>query len=319
MTTITTIPDEAIKDSRSKINTNFTNLNTDKAESSALTSHTSNTSNPHTVTATQVGKDTAQWNASKIQGKTVDNAAIGNTKVLSYILATDKIEWVDADTPGAHASTHQNGGADEISVTGLSGELADNQPPKAHQSSHAPLGADALLLDEDDMSSDSATKGASQQSIKAYVDNHTTTASGASVYNSTGQTISNTTSTVLTFDSEQFDTSSYHNTSTNTSRLTVATAGKYVTIASIIFDINATGRRQFIFRKNGVDLFGSTQEVEPVTTGGYSVCKGNLLVDLSANDYIECAVYQSSGGNLAVIGNDTGNSQTSVFQIYKVN
>ena len=30
-------------------------------------------------------------------------------------------------TPGAHASTHENGGADEVSVTGLSGLLADDQ------------------------------------------------------------------------------------------------------------------------------------------------------------------------------------------------
>jgi len=34
--------------------------------------------------------------------------------------------------PKAHKTTHQNGGTDEISVTGLSGELADDQPPKAH-------------------------------------------------------------------------------------------------------------------------------------------------------------------------------------------
>lgn len=33
---------------------------------------------------------------------------------------------------GAHASTHENGGADEVSVAGLSGELADDQPPKTH-------------------------------------------------------------------------------------------------------------------------------------------------------------------------------------------
>jgi len=38
----------------------------------------------------------------------------------------------DAQTPTAHAASHQNAGADEISVAGLSGELADNQPPKAH-------------------------------------------------------------------------------------------------------------------------------------------------------------------------------------------
>jgi hypothetical protein len=34
--------------------------------------------------------------------------------------------------PSAHKTSHENGGADEISVAGLSGELADPQPPKAH-------------------------------------------------------------------------------------------------------------------------------------------------------------------------------------------
>jgi len=43
-----------------------------------------------------------------------------------------------------HSARHQNAGADEISVAGLSGELADNQPPKTHQASHEHDGADAL-------------------------------------------------------------------------------------------------------------------------------------------------------------------------------
>ena len=45
----------------------------------------------------------------------------------------------------AHASSHEKGGADEISVAGLSGELADDQPPKAHKDSHDPNdGSDPL-------------------------------------------------------------------------------------------------------------------------------------------------------------------------------
>lgn len=55
-----------------------------------------------------------------------------------------RLEAIEASI-GAHHTTHENGGADEISVAGLSGELADAQPPKAHKSSHAAGGGDELL------------------------------------------------------------------------------------------------------------------------------------------------------------------------------
>lgn len=42
----------------------------------------------------------------------------------------------NARTPTAHKTSHENGGADEISVAGLSGELADAQPPKTHAATH---------------------------------------------------------------------------------------------------------------------------------------------------------------------------------------
>ena len=48
---------------------------------------------------------------------------------------------VDAES---HAATHQNGGADEISVAELSGELADPQPTKDHKSEHEVGGGDVL-------------------------------------------------------------------------------------------------------------------------------------------------------------------------------
>jgi hypothetical protein len=55
-----------------------------KADSSALTSHTGNTSNPHSVTAAQVGNTTAQWNASQLQGISVSTTAPANGQVLKY-------------------------------------------------------------------------------------------------------------------------------------------------------------------------------------------------------------------------------------------
>ena len=45
-----------------------------------------------------------------------------------------------------HAKTHQDGGADEISVAGLSGKLADAQTPSAHKASHQDGGSDEISL-----------------------------------------------------------------------------------------------------------------------------------------------------------------------------
>lgn len=51
---------------------------------------------------------------------------------------------VDGVDVSAHAARHQNAGADEISVVGLSGELADDQPPKDHKANHISGGGDAF-------------------------------------------------------------------------------------------------------------------------------------------------------------------------------
>ena len=54
--------------------------------------------------------------------------------------------WLTALTSllNTHKTRHQNGGADEISVAGLSGALADAQTPSAHKASHASGGSDPL-------------------------------------------------------------------------------------------------------------------------------------------------------------------------------
>lgn len=46
--------------------------------------------------------------------------------------------------PGAHADTHEDGGADEIVVGGLSGLLADGQTPLGHHLTHENGGADEV-------------------------------------------------------------------------------------------------------------------------------------------------------------------------------
>ena len=72
----------------------------------------------------------------------------GTTHKPRYHDGTSARDIGEGATPGAHASTHQSGGADEINVAGLSGELADPQPPKAHAASHKSGGSDVIALDE---------------------------------------------------------------------------------------------------------------------------------------------------------------------------
>lgn len=48
--------------------------------------------------------------------------------------------------PIAHATTHEDGQADEINVDGLAGDLADAQDPKTHAATHATGQADALAI-----------------------------------------------------------------------------------------------------------------------------------------------------------------------------
>jgi len=55
------------------------------------------------------------------------------------------------DDPATHAATHEDGGADEITVSGLSGELADPQDPKGHGATHAAGGSDSLAGEQVDV------------------------------------------------------------------------------------------------------------------------------------------------------------------------
>lgn len=64
---------------------------------------------------------------------------------------------VDGVDVSAHAARHENGGADEISVAGLSGLLADPQTPIAHAATHSDGGADEI--DAGDLGSGGAGAG----------------------------------------------------------------------------------------------------------------------------------------------------------------
>jgi hypothetical protein len=84
--------------------------------------------------------------ANKIQGHAVTETAIANDFILVYKVAGDQFVYEAKGTPAGHKASHQDAGGDEISVTGLSGLLADGQTPLAHKTSHEDGGADEMSV-----------------------------------------------------------------------------------------------------------------------------------------------------------------------------
>ena len=118
-----------------------------------------------------------------------------------------------------------------------------------------------------------------------------------SVYNSAVQSIPNATSTALTANSENYDNDSMHSTATNTSRITIQTAGRYLLSGTILYDNNATGARSVTFRKNGTTSYVATSAPNIGSTLDMGISGMRTLV-LAAGDYVECLGYQNSGGAL---------------------
>ena len=81
---------------------------------SAIDTHLGSTSNPHTVTAAQVGNSTAQWNADKLRGVNVHTAAPTDGQVLKYNNTDSR--WEAGDESGSGAS-HNTIYADTYEVT----------------------------------------------------------------------------------------------------------------------------------------------------------------------------------------------------------
>ena len=137
--------------------------------------------------------------------------------------------------------------------------------------------------------------------------------SGSRVVNSTTYTISTATDTLLTFDTETFDTNSYHSTVTNTSRLTAPATGYYFFEAQINWDYGATAANNPILR---VKKNGSIYQVANDTgTANRSVCTPTSgVVQLNVNDYIEIEVRQDSGGNVTIL-NANGATNFTIYSL----
>tara|TARA_R110002126_G_scaffold290733_1_gene448440 strand:- start:860 stop:1750 length:891 start_codon:yes stop_codon:yes gene_type:complete len=135
---------------------------------------------------------------------------------------------------------------------------------------------------------------------------------GCSVYDSNAtQSIATGTDTVVTFNSEFFDTDGFHSTSSNTGRITIPSGkgGKYLFIASGFF-VNLASGKEARFYKNGNQLlsYGWT------SASGVAGTSISAILDLVATDYIEFRVVQGSGGNADLYKSGGAAGEYAYFQ-----
>lgn len=117
---------------------------------------------------------------------------------------------------------------------------------------------------------------------------------GCKIYNSTDQSITNGVATALLCDSETFDDDTMHDASSNTSRITIKEAGRYLITAFAAWGTaDGTGQKQFSIYKNGALLITNKQNNPNGTYVEYHNLCGVFV--LAVNDYIEMYAYQTSG------------------------
>lgn len=120
----------------------------------------------------------------------------------------------------------------------------------------------------------------------------------ARVYNSTAIPIANSTATILPFNSERFDSNSLHDTDTNNSRLTAPISGLYLISLSIDWQANTSGRRTASIRLNGTTIIANG--IQAPSTDGVCTQTVTTVYLLSAGDYVEARVFQTSGTTLNI-------------------
>ena len=141
---------------------------------------------------------------------------------------------------------------------------------------------------------------------------HASDHAACQVTNSANDSIANNTFEVLTWDQEDFDDSGWHDTVTNNSRVTVDTDGKYEGYANIRFAADATGVRAIKLTVNGTDVAFGRIDIDSAVN---HVVTLKIVLDLQANDYIECWAFQNSGGALNV---EHGDSRFSYFGVVRI-
>jgi len=151
--------------------------------------------------------------------------------------------------------------------------------------------------------------------VKVDLDNKASLSQIAIVTRDSSQSLSDDTDVFINFDNTLKDTSGFHNSGSNNSRLTLPADGVYSVSASVEFTENSTGERRVAFRVNGeTDLYGFL--IVNATSGNNTRLTISAVLDLEEGDYVEVLVRQDSGEVLNIISNPDRN--TPRFAVHSI-
>lgn len=120
---------------------------------------------------------------------------------------------------------------------------------------------------------------------------------GARVYATAIQAIPDDDFTPIAFTAERYDTDGIHDNSTNNSRLTCKTVGKYTIQATVRMAVNTAGYRNLQCILNGTTVIDGSVELNP-TDADSPILKISTIYDLAVGDYVELEILQTTGGAL---------------------
>lgn len=134
-------------------------------------------------------------------------------------------------------------------------------------------------------------------------------AAGSSSFNGTvltltgDATITDNSATQVTWNNEYVDSDSYHDNSTNPTRITVPSTGIYRVSFQLLFNADeATGFYQGRVRLNGTTYQYHTGRFEPESVLNPFGVYGHIILSLTAADYIEIEAFHDTAGNKTLLG-----------------
>lgn len=139
----------------------------------------------------------------------------------------------------------------------------------------------------------------------------------ARVHDATGVSVSDTTWTTITFDTEGWDVDTMHSTVSNTSRLTATTAGVYLVVAQCSLPSGGNdGTQRLRLLVNG-SAVGIRSDIHR-DSGNENTNNLTYVWVATANDYLEMQMYQDSTSSLTT-ATGAGNTFLAAHKIASVN